>query len=182
MATTNKTSLTQEQIKSIGQAGMGMSIIGALSDISTAFLTSRNQRIQAKWAARIAEENQRMSQLAAEDALLQSQYRVGGISMKTQALKSSQRVALAANGVSLSSASVAEVLTSTDVLAEESMRIEALNGYRAAWGLRMQGNNYIAQAGALRASAHKDINVSGLAEGFTKGAVRYIDFKAKGIL
>lgn len=169
---------------SLGNAFMATGIINAIGSMATGYYTSRLNKIQNKWAAVIAEENQRMAELAAEDALYASAVRIGQISMKAERVKSGQKVAMAANGIAADAGTYAEVLTTTDIFKEESIREERLNGYRQAWGIRTQALNYGAQAGAYRASAASSnplaAGTAGLMSGAADSAYNYAYFKSRG--
>lgn len=152
-------------------------IISAIGSMAVGYYNTRAQNKIAKWQAVIAEQNKAMADLAAEDALIQSQYRIGQISMQAQALKSSQRASMAANGIVLGSGSAAELLTSTDILEKESIAVERMNGYRQAWGLRTQGVNYAGQAIAAKSSMSSPLvsGASGLMSGIADTAGDYVN-------
>lgn len=171
---------------SAGGLSMGVyaGIAQAIGSAAVGYYTSRLNKIQNHWASVIAEENQKMAELQAEDALRASQVRVGEISRKAQQVKSGQKVAMAANGIAMAGGTYAEVLTSTDIYKEESIREETLRGYREAWGYRIQGVNYSGQAGAY-ASASESANplasaAGGLMSGALSAANTYAKFKSGG--
>mgnify|MGYP001777699178 CR=1 FL=1 len=169
---------------SIGNAALYAGIAQAIGSAAVGYYTSRLNKIQNKWASVIAEENAKRAELQAQDALRASQIRVGEISRKAQQVKSGQKVAMAANGIAMTGGTYAEVLTSTDIYKDESIREETLRGYREAWGYRMQGVNYSGQAGAY-ASASKSSNplasaAGGLMSGALGAANTYAKFKVGG--
>lgn len=172
-----------EQTNTFGGSLTALGIIGAVNTGINAYYSSKMNKIQMELQAKIAEENQRMSELAAEDALYQSQVRIGEMSRKAQQVKSNQKVSMAAAGIKAAGGTYAEVLTSTDIMKEESIKIERINGYNAAWGYRNQGLNYSAQAGAARVSAASSnpltSGVTGLAAGLTNTAYQYAYFNRK---
>lgn len=171
---------------SLGSMGAAMGIIGALGGAANGYYASRLNKIQNKWAVVIAEENAKMSELQAEDALRASQVRVGEISRKAQQVKSGQKVAMAANGIAMTGGTYAEVLTSTDIYKEESIREETLRGYREAWGYRMQGLNYSGQAGAYASSAASSNPLASAGAGLMSGGAdalyNYARFKSWSIM
>ena len=75
-----------------GNSLTALGIIGAVNSGINAYYSSKMNKIQMELQAKIAEENQRMSELAAQDALYQSQVKIGEISRKAQQGKSNQRV------------------------------------------------------------------------------------------
>ena len=167
-----------QQTNQFGTPMLALGIVGAINTGVNAYFSSKMNKIQMELQAKLAEENQRMSELAAQDALYQSQVKIGEISRKAQQVKSNQKVSMAAAG-----GTYAEVLTSTDIMKEESINIETMNGYKAAWGYRMQGLNYGAQAGAARVSASSGNafvqGFTGLASGLTNAAYQYALFNRK---
>lgn len=171
----------QNSLDSLGSTGLMMGIVGAIGGAATGYYTSRLNKIQNKWAAVIAEENAKMSELQAQDALRASQVRTGEISRKAQRVKSGQKVAMAANGIAMTGGTYAEVLTSTDIYKEESIREETLRGYREAWGYRMQGLSYEGQASAYASSAKSSNPLAsagaGLFSGGMNAAYNYAKFK-----
>lgn len=171
---------------SSGGLSMGIyaGIAQAIGSAAVGYYTSRLNKIQNHWASVIAEENQKMAELQAEDALRASQVRVGEISRKAQQVKSGQKVAMAANGIAMAGGTYAEVLTSTDIYKEESIREETLRGYREAWGYRIQGVNYSGQAGAYASASESSNPLASAAGGLMSGALSaantYAKFKSGG--
>lgn len=175
--------MTDTKGNDFGAPMLALGIVNAVNTGVNAYFSSRMAKIQANLQAQLAEENQRMANLAAEDALYRSAVNIGEISRQAQQVKSSQKVAMAANGIAMTGGTYAEVLTSTDIMKEESINIERLNGYKEAWGYRMQGVNYGAQAGAARVtagSASPTLSAaSGLMSGLTSAAFNYAYFNRK---
>lgn len=172
-----------EETNTFGTTLTALGVIGAVNSGINAYYSSKMNRIQMNLQAKIAEENQRMSELAAEDALYQSQVKVGEISRKAQQVKSNQKVSMAAAGIAATGGTYAEALTSTDIMKEESINIETMNGYKSAWGYRMQGLNYGAQADAARVSASSSnplaSGLSGLSAGLSGVYYQYAYFNRK---
>lgn len=175
--------MAEQQTNQFGTPMLALGIVGAINAGVNAYYSSKINKIQMELQAKLAEENQRMSELAAQDALYQSQVKIGEISRKAQQVKSNQKVSMAAAGIAAAGGTYAEVLTSTDIMKEESINIETMNGYKAAWGYRMQGLNYGAQAGAARVSASSGNafiqGFTGLASGLTNAAYQYALFNRK---
>lgn len=167
---------------SLGSMGTVMGIVGAVGGAVNGYYASRLNQIQNKWASVIAEENAKMAELQAEDALRASQVRIGEISREAQQVKSGQKVAMAANGIAMTGGTYAEVLTTTDIYKEESIREETLRGYREAWGYRMQGVNYAGQASGYASSAASSNPLAsagaGLLSGGVNAAYNYAKFKS----
>lgn len=162
---------------------MGVTAVsGIVQSFIGSYYRSAVRKTNAKWATIVAQEQQKMAELAAQDAIRQSQVKIGEISRKASQVKSGQRVAMAANGVALSSDTVAEVLTTTDVYKQESIAIEEQNGIRSAWGYRMQGLNAVNQASSLMANTSSPFlaGLAGAANSASSALMTYGQYKALG--
>lgn len=126
--------------------GGGMQTVGA-------YYGARAQRHALRAEAEVMDANEQMAELSAKSALLQGQRQEQASRLKTQNLKSRQRASMAANGVSLSSDSAINVLTTTDVFGEVDANTVGANAARAAWGYRNQGLNYRSRARSARYTA-----------------------------
>lgn len=139
----------------IGQVGGGLtSGIGSYYGAATQKINMGGQAALAEAQARIHEINARMAEQGAQSVLLQGQQQVGALTLKAGQLKSSQRTALAANGVDLGEGSAAELQASTDVMKEIDTNTLAANAVRSAWGYRTEASNHLIEAGNARAQAH----------------------------
>lgn len=151
--------------------------IGAVGGLVTGYYSSRIQKTQARMQQRVAEFNQRQAERNAQLALMQSQQRIGQISRKYEGIKSSQKAAMAANGIVLGVGSAAEVVTTTDIDKEISINNEYANGMREAWGYRMQGVGYGQQAANANSLAQQADSLSGaLSTGITSGINAYNNY------
>jgi hypothetical protein len=126
---------------------------GAISSAYGAFSQARSTRLQLELQADLSLINARMSESAAQSELLRGQRSEQGLRLKTAGLKSSQRAAMAANGIDLGSDTAINVLTSTDVMGEIDAKTVQVNAVRAAWGYRTQGVNSENTARMARANA-----------------------------
>jgi len=96
-------------------------------------------RIQAQTVRQTAEANAKIAEMGAESALHQGQQQSAALTLKAGQMKSSQRAAMAANGIDLGVGNAAEIQASTDIMKEiDKNQIEA-NAIRTAWGYRTQG-------------------------------------------
>ena len=135
---------TASLITQIG--GAATSAIGARSSASA-------QRTALKSQAAVADINARIAELGAQSALQQGQRQVGALTHRAGQLKSSQRAAMAANGIDLSTGSAAEIQASTDIMKDIDVDTLTLNAMRTAWGYRTQAMNYQNEAMAKRSTA-----------------------------
>lgn len=131
----------------IGQIGGGVtSAIGSYYGAAT-------QKATLKGQAAVADINARIAELGAQSALLQGQQQVGALTLKAGQLKSSQRTAVAANGIDLGSGNAVEIQASTDIMKEIDANTLTANAVRSAWGYRTQAVNFQNEALTKRATA-----------------------------
>ena len=86
----------------------------------------------------MGEINARLAEMASETELNRGQREYASFTLKTGAMKSTQRANLAANGVDLGTGSALETLTTTDVMSEMDGQTIINNAVRAAWGYQTQ--------------------------------------------
>jgi len=99
-----------------------------------------------------ATTNARIAELGAQSALQQGQQQVAALSLKAGHLKSSQRAALAANGVDLGAGSAAELQASADIMKDADIETLTANAVRSAWGYRAQATNFQNEALAAQSN------------------------------
>lgn len=126
---------------------------GAASNTVGSYYSARGQQSALRFQADIADTNARLAELSAQSELVRGQREEQASRLRTAQLKSSQRVAMAANGIDLGQGTAAEVLTSTDYMGEVDANTIAANAVRQAWGYRTQGMNYQNEALMKRATA-----------------------------
>lgn len=157
--------------------GMVSGVISAVGGMVTGYYASRVQKAQARMQQNLAEFNQRQAERNAQLALMQSAQRIGQISRKYEGVKSSQKAAMAANGIVLGVGSAAEVTTTTDIDKEQSLQNERMNGMREAWGYRMQGLGYGQQAASANSVAQQaDSLAPAISSGLTSGMNAYTNY------
>lgn len=127
--------------------------IGSYFGAATQKANLRGQAAVAEGNARIADVNARIAELGAQSALDQGQREVGRLTLRAGQLKSSQRVAMAANGIDVGTGSAAEIQASTDIMKEIDSNTLTANAVRTAWGYRTQGLNAQTDAANLRSQA-----------------------------
>lgn len=131
----------------IGQIGGGVtSAIGSYYSAATQKATLQGQ-------AAVADVNARIAELGAQSALYQGQQQVGALTLKAGQLKSSQRTAMAANGIDLGSGNAVEIQASTDIMKEIDANTLTANAVRSAFGYRTQAVNFENEALTKRATA-----------------------------
>ena len=134
-------------------ASLGMQAAGAAMGTVGSYYSARNTKSNLQLQANLADTNAQIAELGAQSALAQGAKEEQRSRLQTTALKKSQRVALAANGVDLGQGSAAELLTSTDLMGDIDANTIKANALRSAWGYRTQATNYQNQALMDRAAA-----------------------------
>lgn len=138
----------------MGAGAVALMGTGAALNGIGSYYGAQNQKTQLGYEADIADINARMSENSAQQALRSGQVEEENARLKTAQLKSSQNVALAANGVDLAEGSAVNLKTSTDVMGEVDANTIAANAIRSAWGYRTQATNYSNEAKMKRAQAN----------------------------
>jgi len=135
------------------ETALGMQGFGVGMSTAGAFYTAQGQQSTLSAQAHIDENNAKMATMSAQSALLTGQREEQAKRLTTAQLKSTQRAAIAANGIDLGSQSPVAVLTSTDVVGEVDANEIAANAMRKAFGYQTQSVNYSNRARGARAAA-----------------------------
>jgi len=138
---------------SYGPAALAIMGIGAGMDIVGTVFGARSKRSQLKFEASIAEQNAQISEMAARSATEQGIREQQAIRLRAAKLKSSQRVAMAANGIALNEGNALDIQTETDLFAETDANMAAYNAAAAAWGYKTQAQQQRTTARANRVTA-----------------------------
>lgn len=134
----------------ISGTGLGLSVIGS-------YYAAENNKNTLNFQASMDEINARLSEKGAQSVLLQGERQEQGVRLNTAKIKSSQRVAMAANGITLDSGTAVNNLTSTDVMGELDAINVQTNALSAAWGYRTQSVNQ-QNAANMKRTAASNIN------------------------
>lgn len=168
--------------------GVVAGVAQAVGGVFSSYYANSVQKIRLQMQKELAEYNSRQAERAAQSALMVSNYRIGVLSEKYEKTKSSQKAAMAANGIMLGVGSAAEVTTTTDIDKHRSLEEERLNGQRQARGLRTQSLSYSLTANSLAHSGAATSwggSVDAFATGVGTAANEYLytkyKFKDKGI-
>ena len=137
----------------LAQASMVGQIGGAATSAIGSYFGAATQKAVLNGQAAVADSNARISELGAQSALMQGQQQVGALTLRAGQLKSSQRAAMAANGIDLGTGNAAELQASTDIMKEIDANTLTANAVRSAWGYRTQAMNFKNEALTRRASA-----------------------------
>lgn len=138
----------------------------------------------------IAQSQANIARLNAQQALFASQLRMRAqendqvrLTLKAGQTKSSQRAAIAANGLQTNVGSAAEMLASTDIIKEIDSNQIRENALRDSWGLKTQALNFENQALSYDASKVSPGSAFGttLLQGASQIANRYMVYDAMGL-
>lgn len=150
---TTQNVVADDALGTIQAANAISGIATAIGNAVVGFNNAKTAKVVAQYQAQIQENNARMAELSALSALNQSQWKIAAITMRAGQVKSSQKAAMAANGIKIGVGSSAELLATTDLMKRIDVNTEYANGYRAAWGYRMNAVQANMKATALNASA-----------------------------
>lgn len=137
----------------LGQLGLGMQVIGAINGAIGSFYSSKAQISALEFQADMAEINARIAERGAQSVLDQGQRQIGQLTLRAGQLKSSQRAAMAANGIDLGTGNAAEIQASTDIMKEIDKNTIEANAVRSAWGYRTQATSLVNEAVVKRGTA-----------------------------
>lgn len=127
---------------------------------------------QAEYNAAVARNNQIISEQQAQDALKRGQIAEEQKRRETSALIGRQRATLAASGVALDQGNPLDILGDTAQFGELDALTIRNNADREAYGYRVQGMNFAAEAGLndARAAASRQAGLMGAAGTLLSGA------------
>lgn len=111
------------------------------------------QGITAGNTALVADNNAKLAEFQAQDALNRGATAEGQSKIAATALKSQQRAALAANGVDVNTGTANDIQTGTDLMNQVDVATIKDNALRDAWGYRVQATSYRDTAATARADA-----------------------------
>lgn len=132
---------------------MGMQAGGGAMSAVSSYYGAAMQKDALQHQADLNQINAQMSDVAAEQELKRGSEEAGQVKLQAANMKSTQRAALAANGIAIDEGSAQNVLDSTDYMTNQDVDTVRANAVRAAFGQKTQSMNYRMQAGTQRASA-----------------------------
>ena len=106
--------------------------------------------------AEVGRQNKVLAEMQAQDALERGVLAGQGHRRQVGQLKGSQIASMAARGLDLGGGSAADVLASTDIMAEYDEKMIQANAQKEAEGFRMMGKNYAANAALLTGRAGRE--------------------------
>ena len=170
----------------LASAAIGLQTAGVATSTVGSYFSAKAQKSTLTAQAAISDINARITDLTAQSAIQQGQQQQQASRLQTAKVKSSQRAALAANGIDLGSDTATNILTTTDVMGEIDANTIAANAARTAFGYQTQAMNQRNEAIMSRA-ASKAINPwmqagSTLLTGATSIAETAYQYKKVGLL
>ncbi len=137
----------------MAKASIASSVAGAASSAIGSYYSAAADKSRLRFQAKMAELNAAQIEKAAQQTLRAGHREEQAVRMRTAQLKSTQRTAMAANGIALNEGSALQVLTSTDYMGGVDANTVAANAVRAAWGYRVEATSANNEAVLARATA-----------------------------
>lgn len=122
----------------------------------SAYEQSRATKQAYEYQARVAENNAKIAQWQAEDAIRRGQEEEAAHRMKVAQLAGKQNAELAARGLDVGFGSALDILTGTYLMGEVDAGRIRENAARESWGRQAQAMNYQADAGLLQNRANRE--------------------------
>lgn len=135
------------------QFGLAASTYGAVSNVVNAFTSANASKDALAFQSEVADYNSRIAEIKTKYAKQSGQQQEVSSRLNTAAIKSNQRVALAAGNVELNSGTAARVQDTTDVMGEIDAENIQANAIKAAWGYSAEASNYRSQSAGYGAQA-----------------------------
>jgi hypothetical protein len=140
-----------------GNLFMGMQGFGLGAETVGAYYTAKAEKSNLQAQASMDELNASLAQRQRDRALAAGRQEKQMSQLRNAQTKSSQRVALAANGVDLSSDTAVNILTTTDWAGEVDAKNIELNALQTAFGYETNATNYRNSA-MMKQSSAKGLN------------------------
>jgi hypothetical protein len=156
----------QQPMSSLAQAGLILSIYGALQNAVGSFYEAKTQKYQlksqqlsAQFQSTMSAINARAAEAAADAERQAGERQIGQYTMQAGQQKASAQASLAARGVQAGVGSTAEIMATGDIVKEIDVLTINANALRAAEAAQTQAINYRAQSTMAGLSA-RNLGVS----------------------
>jgi hypothetical protein len=133
-------------IAALGMTAMQTFMVGAT--VASTAIAAQSSANQAKATSQIASNNATMAGYAAKDAQVKGEEDAQAVLRRAAAVKSSQRVGLAAHGLDLGYGTAADLQDQTDFFAQTDATTARNNAGREAWRIGSQAQDFRSQASA----------------------------------
>jgi hypothetical protein len=140
-----------------GGLGVGglLSAFGGGMAATAAYSAAKNQQAALNAQAQVEANNAQLAEWQADDAIARGDTAVNVEQLKGAQIKSTQRNAMAANGVDLSGGSAQNVMNSADYMTSVDEATIRTNAARAAWGYQVQATNALNRSAAAKSAAEQ---------------------------
>ncbi len=146
-------------------ASLATSVAGAGLSAFGQWKQAQSQKAMYAAEAKIAKQNQKIANAQADDAIKRGGEADIELRRRYAQTRGSQVAKLASNGVALDEGSALSVLQDTDMFEQIDSQRTRNNAQREAWGYRVQGENYAADAAMSRAAGRAVAGAAPLAIG-----------------
>ena len=128
--------------------------IALIATAASGAISAKAAYDQGQVAKQVGRNNATMAEYAAQDAQRRGEEEAAAIQRKGAALKSSQRVSLAAKGLDLTYGTAADLQDQTDFFTQSDVATARTNAGREAWNLRARGQQAMAEGSAAASNAN----------------------------
>ena len=125
---------------------LALTAASAFSTIGNIYTQSRAIKAQGSYEAGVYEQNARLAQMQAEDAIERGDQDARTYQLQVKRLMGSQRARLAAQGLDLGYGSALDIQEDTAMLGAMDALTIRNNAYREAWGYKVQALDYSGRA------------------------------------
>jgi len=129
--------------------GLGLGVKGAYDQ-------SQARKDALEQQAEIARQNKVLADMQAKDALERGALAKQGHRRQVNQIRGNQIASMAARGLDLGGGTAADVLASTDIMAQYDSKTIGDNAEKEAEGFRMMGKNYLANSSLLSMRAGRE--------------------------
>lgn len=137
----------------LGALSQGLQIAGTVAGAFGKYQESKATKAAYNYQSAVARNNAQVAEWQAQDALERGQREEQAQRLKAAQLRGSQVASLAARGIAIDEGSPLNLLQDTDYMAELDALTIRDNAAKEAWGYRVQGANYSADASMLAGRA-----------------------------
>lgn len=161
----------------IGPLMIAGSAVAAAGQIQGGIYASQ----QARYAAKVAEQNKQLSREGAVDAIVQGQDQQRQLGREVAARVGAQSARMAGNNVDITSGSAARLIDDTRMIGREDRAALGENTRRAVKGYQINAWNYESEKRAKKAEGKQAIVAAGFGAATTLlgGATQYAGFRSK---
>lgn len=152
------------------------------NEFADSYAKSRAQKTQGKYEKQIYDTNSRLAGMEADSAISKGKQDVIDYQKEVKKVKGSQLVALAGQGVDLSSETVGDIMKDTATVSAQDTERISNNAWREAWGFRQQAldlNNRGEWASATGKAKARSTLLTGITSAATYGIYGASNYRKK---